>query len=164
MKSFRFYLTYRPELPGKTAEHYTPDELEGFFREFQRRQNRIKRQRWALFACAIAALLATTEGRRWGPSVMDFAWPIVSVLVGLACVAAMAMIGFPKCPACHNELDSVLGGYCPECGEKNVEKSGLLQSPRCNTCNKALTNWGKRRNYRIHFCPICGVKLDAEGI
>ena len=164
MKAFRFYFTAIPEPPQRTVGDYSPEELNRFRREFEQRQKRIKTLRPPLVLAAVIALLITTVGRMGGARDHLFEWTIAWVISGLVFIAALAIIGFPKCPACQNDLDDFLGDYCPECGEKSVEKPGCwLQSADCTACEKELTR-GKSRSYRIRVCTVCGVKLDDAGI
>ena len=66
-----------------------------------------------------------------------------------------------KCPACLKHL-LLLGNYCPECGSNQLEKE-KWSWPKCNDCGKDL-KLGKRRKYKIRFCPHCGVFLDEKGV
>jgi predicted RNA-binding Zn-ribbon protein involved in translation (DUF1610 family) len=157
MKSFRFYLFYRPEPPKKKVEDYTPEELEGFCRDLERTQMRFKKMTRNAFVVYVVAVVAIAGG--WVATAdRDFEWFMAFWFFTLALCAAVAIIGPVNCPACGNELEAGLGAYCPECGGKTVEKPGLLETRQCTACDKSLIR-GKGRNYEILVCPICGVPL-----
>jgi hypothetical protein len=162
MKSFRFYRTERATPPKKTVEEYSHEELEKLQEDFQRKLRRYRRQRKPLLIASIVAI-----ANMFAAIVITGAWTIewkfVGILVVLFVLAVGAILGFPKCPGCGNERGAVLGPYCPECGSKSVKPGGFPQSAECTICGKALKQ-GHNRTYRIRFCPICGIRLDEDGL
>jgi hypothetical protein len=168
VRSFRFYLRYRPELvtPPKRREEYSPEELAAFQCEFQRlwklRKRRLLPVYVGLGVCAVGMIASLVFGGDRRPVVV-----LTFMLVFLGTIAYMALfVGFPRCPACTNETDEYPGQYChfcPACGGTAIGPAAWATAPECQTCGIAL-RFGKGRDFKIRFCTSCGVKLDESGI
>jgi hypothetical protein len=94
---------------------------------------------------------------------------IVDVVIpGLICILiAIILFACPPdliCPGCDNNLRDEPADFCPECGAHAIQPRRGFHFPRCTACGKSLNRGPKNRNYRIHFCTYCGLKLDNQGL
>jgi len=75
-----------------------------------------------------------------------------------------------NCPACGNYLLGVLGAYCPECGQRELQPGLLSGAGRpCTGCGKTLKLIGfgdasSSPNYAVCACSHCGLMLNKQGI
>jgi hypothetical protein len=117
VKSFRFYLTHRPDPPQKTVEDYSPAELDGFLETFRDKRQRCMRHRRLLLIVIVVGAVVLCGGSLLSlHREVFFEWSIAWVVFGLIWGAACAILGVLRCPACRNELDSADAEYCPVCG------------------------------------------------
>ncbi len=158
MKPFRFYLTYQPDRPTKTVADYSPDELDRFVHAFGRSREMIRRWNWRLFV--VFGIALTVTAMLCVPGDLWIEWSAAFVICFLVIITLWK---FPHCPACRNELEAVVGPYCPECGERALQRAGWLPIRTCTACGIAISP-RKGRNFRVRNCSICGVKVDENGI
>lgn len=89
--------------------------------------------------------------------------PVLSIVVGAGMLFRAIRAGYPACPACHRSVVGKFGPHCPECGARSVRSCGLFRSPQCESCHRRFRGRHKGRNYRIHHCSHCGVRISERG-
>jgi hypothetical protein len=167
VKSFRFYLTERPDPPERTVEDYTSEELQQFLESFRVRRHRFNRWRlwWRVIAIpgalflAIGLMLAQInpgKGEPW------FEWMIGFIMFYWITIGVAAIAGSVGCPACRNPLNGPIGEYCRECGEKSVEKRIWPRDSFCSACGKSFPRESQPLLAPFRFCSVCGIRLDDE--
>ena len=162
--------------PAKVVSEYSPDELARFKASFQPSVSRYRTgQRtvgiligapMVMFLAAFALVQgipssATTVGK----------FIMVPILVVLCiCWLSVLFVTLVKhgltCPACNSQLNGLsgrFGPYCPECGNRPLEKGSWLHADRCLVCGKIFWK-GKGPSVRIRACSHCGILVSEEGI
>ena len=161
---------YEPPLcsPDKHAAEYSEAELAEFKTSFADNETR-RLPRFAVLGCYVGiplVVLTFTMAIRiseWlgaGERGFVFCIPILLITVWWFARASQS-----RCPACSHDVDHSVGFYCPCCGEKTLTTYG--QQPTCRSCGATL-KWDQfgshRRQFRLQFCSMCGVKLSDEGV
>ena len=71
------------------------------------------------------------------------------------------------CPACRQRLFDRFGPFCPECGSRSLgppNPCDLVPIHPCAACARTF-RWGKgAKVFKIRYCSLCGVLLDAQGL
>lgn len=83
----------------------------------------------------------------------------------VVCIAGGLLLYFAApglvCPSCQKLADS-WGTFCPVCGSPGIVRHQVT-ARYCGACHRVIGSY-KYRNYRIHFCPHCGVLLAPGGV
>jgi hypothetical protein len=158
-KPKKFWIWGTP-IPNKYAVAYSEAELAEFklqFSEIARRKQKFNRfvtpLTFIFFFIIIAFVLA---GHIW----LLLLFPI---FIGLMFVFSPELY----CPACHIVEVSGAGSFCPECNGEMKTREGFWRGGEiyCSKCGKSpRTNKGGSRNYKLHYCSHCGVKLSDAGV
>ena len=164
MKSFRFYFKPLVTVPPMLVDSYSKAERADLYKIYQARLRGHRKREKQVAGIAIAAILCALVVA-FGAS----PWNIVGY--GLCPVGFLALIiaacpRLPSCPSCENDVDTVVGSYCPECGKQTIHQGGLFSETECTACGPQLrfAKGGAVRSYRIRVCTHCGIKLDSNGL
>ena len=163
MKSFRFYFKPLVTLPPKLVTAYSKVEREDLYEIYQVRLRGHRKREKQVCGIAIATILCALVVA-FGES----PWNVVGY--GLCPVGFLALIivvrpRLPCCSSCENDVDTVVGLYCPECGKQTIHQGGLFRETECTACGSQLRfAKGGVRGYRIRACTHCGIKLDQNGL
>jgi predicted RNA-binding Zn-ribbon protein involved in translation (DUF1610 family) len=163
MKSFRLYLNPTPVKPERCVRDCSPEEQTEFREKFKPLAARYRRY-WRVAYVALGIGLVCGFLLRLVISATMEEWLFGVFFAGLvifACIASLAPV--LKCPACHNRLDVEFGEFCPECGERALQRGTRYHQAQCLVCGRTLSR-GKSRHYKIRACTHCGVQLDEEGL
>jgi hypothetical protein len=161
VKSFRIYFTERPDPPEKTVEDYTPEELQRFLEGFRATRQRWERCRFWLFVVCVPGILILAAGRLLSLHKQElFEWTMAWIIFLLTMVAAIAIVGSIRCPACRNKLNGPIGDYCRKCGAKSLEQRTWPKNQSCSACGKSFERGSQHPLAKFRFCTVCGVKLD----
>ena len=161
LKSFRLYRSPGVVAPQRHVADYQPEELARFREEFRlvaHRYRLLGRIFFAPFILGFGCLLLSKMFplfSPWGEGGFFVCWLAIALLI-------LSHLTSPVCPACHNALERVLGGYCPESGAQAIQDGGRSHDTFCSACGKRLWH-GKARHYTIRACTHCGVPLDEKG-
>lgn len=159
MRSFRFYATYEPNPVTRYVSEYSGSELAEFQSRFA---TDLERRRKALFLLALYAIawVAATFGGRF---IFGFDSVTTYAIHGFAVLGLMTIAGVwgtPRCPACQNEIDRCIGGFCPECGSTELNRDQWLYV-HCDSCHRRLERLQKP-TYVTKFCSHCGIRLCCD--
>ena len=164
MKSFRFYFKPLVTVPPKLVTAYSKAERADLYEIYQARLRGHRKREKQVAGIAIAIILCSLVVA-FGAS----PWNIVGY--GLCPIGFLALIfavrpRLPCCPSCENDVDTVVGLYCPECGQRTIHQGGLFRENECTACSPQLrfAKGGAVRSYRIRVCTHCGIKLDSNGL
>jgi len=137
----------------------TPDVAAALREQFRPLAQRYRRRSWMTLVGMVGAIVCTALGMVLLPNLGLYFW------LGGVCSCLLIMLTgpvTPPCPACHHQLDSRFGAFCPECGSQSLRPGGWLGYPRCDSCGKTM-HCGRGRQYKIRACSFCGLWLDQKG-
>jgi double zinc ribbon protein len=154
-KPIKFWLWKSPK-PVKDAADYSEVELAEFKLQFE-----VIAKRKEKFNRIITPLALIIFPVTMGFVIAVHIWFLLFIPVFIA----SSFLFFPVyyCPACRLIHSSSDGHFCPECS--GTMRSSVWSSARCSKCGKSPRTYkGGSRNYKIHYCSHCGVKLSDAGV
>ena len=158
-KPKKFWIWGAP-IPNKYASAYSEAELAEFKLQFSEiARNKAKRDRIftpLAFVLFIVSVLLAMTGHIW-------------FFLALPLYIFIGVVFFPDfyCPACNIIHVTNAGAFCPECGGEMKTREGFWRGGEiyCSKCGKSPRTYkGGSRNYKLHYCSHCGVKLSDAGV
>jgi RNA polymerase subunit RPABC4/transcription elongation factor Spt4 len=143
-----------------------------FLEAFKPRLRRYRRRRRIGLSLFTAFMLGGFLVSMTGAAPWLGAWTFVLLTAcWLGACVALIFGQRPRCPACGRRLIPAVGGFCPQCGSDQFQKSSnrwRLFSERIGFCPACRSTLGEesgdgRRTYRVRGCTHCGVLLDENG-
>jgi len=157
-------------VPAKAVADYAPEELARFRDAFRPGAERYRRCQQTeiigILGIAIPGLLLFITSFVFPEAVLKLMFPwflILFFILWVAAVCAFFVSGNLRCPACRNELETLKGPYCPECGARALKRRRWLRAPECSACGRVIigrTGFG----FRLRACSHCGVIVDEKGL